>query len=103
MTAPDVMIAADRLHVADLPTAARRVRLGDLRPATSQHRHMPALPYAPRTEQVIGPLAAGHYRDVRPGHRNPKPFIRKFTAEEIITKVRRGRTTLHQINTQTDH
>ena len=35
--------------------------------------------------------------------RNPKPFIWKATAEEMITKVQRGRTTLHQINTQTDH
>jgi len=38
-------------------------------------------------------------------HRNvdPKPFIWKATAEQIITKVRRGRQTLHQIKTQTDH
>jgi transposase len=34
---------------------------------------------------------------------DPKPFIWKATAEDIITKVRRGRATLHQINTQTDH
>ncbi len=38
-------------------------------------------------------------------HRNadPKPFIWKATAEDIITKVQRGRDTLHQIKTQTDH
>jgi len=34
---------------------------------------------------------------------NPKPFIWKATAEDIITKVRRGRNTLNQLNSQTDH
>jgi transposase len=34
---------------------------------------------------------------------DPKPFIWKATAEEIITKVQRGRETLHRIKTQTDH
>ena len=34
---------------------------------------------------------------------NPTPFIWKATAEDIITKVRRGRATLNQINSQTDH
>src|SRR4051794_38746419 len=34
---------------------------------------------------------------------DPKPFIWKATAEDIIAKVQRGRTTLHQIKTQTDH
>lgn len=34
---------------------------------------------------------------------DPKPFIWKAPAADIIAKVRRGRTTLHQINTQTDH
>ena len=34
---------------------------------------------------------------------DPKPFIWKATAEEIITKVRRGRARLHQIKSQTDH
>jgi len=34
---------------------------------------------------------------------DPKPFIWKATAEDIIAKVRRGRATLHQIKTQTDH
>ena len=39
------------------------------------------------------------------GHWNadPKPFVWKATAQEIITKVQRGRATLHQIKTQTDH
>jgi transposase len=40
---------------------------------------------------------ADHWND------NPKPFIWKATADDIITKVQRGRVTLHQINTQTDH
>ena len=34
---------------------------------------------------------------------NPKPFIWKATAEDIIVKVRRGRTILNQTNSQTDH
>jgi transposase len=34
---------------------------------------------------------------------DPKPFIWKATAEDIIAKVRRGRATLHQIKMQTDH
>ena len=34
---------------------------------------------------------------------DPKPFIWKATAEEIIAKVRRGREALHQINSTTDH
>jgi transposase len=34
---------------------------------------------------------------------DPKPFIWKATTEEIITKVQRGRETLRQINTPTDH
>jgi transposase len=40
---------------------------------------------------------AEHWND------DPKPFIWKATAEDIIAKVQRGRTTLHQIKTQTDH
>lgn len=34
---------------------------------------------------------------------DPKPFIWKATAEDIIAKVQRGRTTLNQIKSQTDH
>jgi hypothetical protein len=34
---------------------------------------------------------------------DPKPFVWKATAEQIITKVRRGRETLHRIKAQTDH
>jgi transposase len=34
---------------------------------------------------------------------DPQPFIWKATAEEIITKVQRGREALHQINSPTDH
>jgi len=33
----------------------------------------------------------------------PQPFIWHKTAEEIITKVRRGRAALHQIKSATDH
>jgi transposase len=36
-------------------------------------------------------------------NQDPKPFIWHKTAEEIIKKVRRGRATLHQIKTATDH
>jgi transposase len=34
---------------------------------------------------------------------DPEPFIWKATADEIIEKVSRGRATLHQIKSQTDH
>jgi hypothetical protein len=34
---------------------------------------------------------------------DPKPFIWKATAEDIIAKVQRGRETLHQIKPETDH
>ena len=34
---------------------------------------------------------------------DPKPFIWKATAESIICKVQRGRDTLNQIKSQTDH
>ena len=40
---------------------------------------------------------AAHWND------DPKPFIWKATAEEIIAKVRRGREALHQIKSTTDH
>jgi transposase len=34
---------------------------------------------------------------------DPRPFIWKATAEDIIAKVQRGRETLHQIKSQTEH
>ena len=34
---------------------------------------------------------------------DPQPFIWKATADDIIEKVSRGRETLHQIKSQTDH
>jgi transposase len=40
---------------------------------------------------------AAHWND------NPKPFIWKANADDIITKVRRGRAKLNQIKSQTDH
>ncbi len=40
---------------------------------------------------------AGHWND------DPKPFIWKATADDIITKAQRGRETLRQINSTTDH
>ncbi|MBV8928540.1 MAG: transposase, partial [Mycobacteriaceae bacterium] len=36
-------------------------------------------------------------------NRAPKPFVWRATAEDIIAKVQRGRATLHQIKSQTDH
>ena len=36
-------------------------------------------------------------------NRDPKPFVWKATADDIIAKVRRGRATLNQIKSQTDH
>ncbi len=48
-------------------------------------------------EEAIG-LWASHWND------DPKPFIWKITAAEIIKKVQRGRAALaHQINSTTDH
>jgi len=40
---------------------------------------------------------ADHWND------DPKPFIWKATADEIITKVQRGRQSLHQIKSKADH
>jgi len=34
---------------------------------------------------------------------NPEPFVWHQPAAEIIEKVRRGRATLHQIKSATDH
>jgi hypothetical protein len=34
---------------------------------------------------------------------DPTPFIWRATADEIITKVQRGRDALHQIKSTTDH
>jgi transposase len=42
-------------------------------------------------------LWAEHWND------NPRPFVWTKTAEEIMTKVSRGRDTLHQIKSATDH
>ncbi len=43
-------------------------------------------------------LWAAHWND------DPKPFIWKAAADDIIEKVRRGRATLtQQTNTKTDH
>ena len=36
-------------------------------------------------------------------NQDPKPFIWKASAEDIITKVRRGLATLNQIKSQTEH
>lgn len=36
-------------------------------------------------------------------NRIPRSFVWKATADDIIAKVQRGRDTLHQIKTQTDH
>ena len=40
---------------------------------------------------------AAHWND------DPKPFIWKATTDQIIAKVQRGRDTLHQIKSATDH
>ncbi|GAC1318112.1 MAG: hypothetical protein NVSMB12_16680 [Acidimicrobiales bacterium] len=39
----------------------------------------------------------GHWND------DPRPFVWHNPAQEIIAKVRRGRTTLHQIKSATQH
>ena len=40
---------------------------------------------------------AAHWND------DPRPFIWKSTAAEIIVKMQRGRDALHQIKSTTDH
>ena len=63
--------------------------------------------------QLIGPSAApGAHRSVRDlvasvrtwitnWNEDPKPFIWHKTAEEIVTKVRRGRASLAQVKSAT--
>jgi hypothetical protein len=38
-----------------------------------------------------------------PTTRDPKPFVWKATATDIIAKVQRGRATLNHIKSQTEH
>jgi hypothetical protein len=45
----------------------------------------------------------GDTRLHRPLEHRPETFIWKATAEDIIAKVQRGRETLHQIKSTTDH
>ena len=50
-----------------------------------------------RPHRRRSPIWAEHWNT------DPKPFIWKATAEDIIDKVSRGRETLHQIKSATDH
>jgi hypothetical protein len=50
-----------------------------------------------RAERCAITTSAEHWNN------NPTRFIRKATADGIITNVKPGRETLHQIKTQTDH
>lgn len=54
------------------------------------------------TGQVITDLTQAITTWAEHWNNNPTPFIWKATADYIITKVRRGRATLHPIKTQTD-
>ncbi|MDV3123442.1 hypothetical protein M1247_00815 [Mycobacterium sp. 21AC1] len=51
----------------------------------------------------VGDLTAAITTWAQHWNADPEPFIWTATADDIIAKVQRGRTTLHQINTQTDH
>jgi transposase len=51
----------------------------------------------------VGNLIDGIYDWAEHWNRDPKPYIWHKTAEEIITKVRRGRATLTQVKSATQH
>ncbi|HEX3540520.1 MAG TPA: IS630 family transposase, partial [Acidimicrobiales bacterium] len=51
----------------------------------------------------VGNLIDGIFDWAETWNVDPKPYIWHKTADEIITKVRRGRATLAQIKSATDH
>jgi len=51
----------------------------------------------------VGNLIDGIYDWAEHWNTDPKPYIWHKTAEEIITKVQRGRTTLAQVKSATHH
>jgi transposase len=51
----------------------------------------------------VGNLIDGIYDWAEHWNADPKPYMWHKTADEIITKVRRGRTTLAQVKSATDH
>ena len=51
----------------------------------------------------VGNLIDGILDWVEHWNADPKPYMWHKTAEEIITKVRRGRTTLAQVKSATPH
>ena len=63
------------------------------------HRQTPT----PRRFTSVAELTAAITTWAEHWNTDPKPFIWKATAEDIIAKVQRGRETLHQIKSQTDH
>jgi hypothetical protein len=66
-----------------------------------QRTHRP--PATPVVFTSVADLSAAITTWAEHWNTDPKPFIWKATAEDIIAKVQRGRDTLHQIKTQTHH
>jgi transposase len=58
---------------------------------------------APRSLQQCRRSHRGDHHWAEYWNRDPKPFVWKATADDIIAKVRRGRDTLRQIKSQTGH
>jgi len=58
---------------------------------------------APRSLQRCRRSHRGDHHWAEYWNRDPKPFVWKATADDIIAKVQRGRDTLRQIKSQTDH
>ncbi len=87
-----------RWHLHYTPTSSSWLNLVDrwLKELTDKRLRRGTLTSVNELTEAITTWAARWNTD-------PKPFIWKATAEDIIAKVQRGRATLHQIKTQTDH
>ena len=87
-----------RWHLHFTPTSSSWLNLveGWFAQLTSRRLKKGAFSSVRHLEDEIGIWAEGWNED-------PKPFIWKKPAEEIITKVRRGRQQLSLVNSKTDH
>jgi hypothetical protein len=61
------------------------------------------LEHAPHADLECRRSHRGDHHWAEYWNRDPKPFVWKATADDIIAKVQRGRDTLRQIKSQTDH
>ncbi|MGD0220129.1 MAG: IS630 family transposase [Acidimicrobiales bacterium] len=87
-----------RWHLHFTPTSSSWLNLveGWFAQLTNRRLRKGAFSSVQHLENEIGIWAEGWNED-------PKPFIWKKPAKEIITKVRRGRSTLSLVNSKTDH